>query len=268
MLILLGYFANNASLFTGESTLQYAFFQRICKAIGIHNEVDYGDEDVIYFNNSFDKTLIPIYKGDYDNKIQIGNKAITDRGKLLRLLNILKETDSYKFIIIDLKFDAQDSTEYDDALFESIGSMRNIVFVDHDNLPTRANLLKEKKAKAQYNVTPLITNFSRYKYLYDDGPSIPLFVYDCLNNYKGFKRFGFNPFFIYTDNGRLCQNSIFLTFDYYSFAKSELNKIDDSYYTPLLYENIGEFVERYDNSSDPSEDKMISKIAVSIRLFL
>lgn len=258
VLIVCNYFVNNASLFTGESTYQYAVFQKICSIIGIHDEVDYDDDYIIFFNNSYDKTLIPIYKGDYNNKEIVGNNIITDRNKLLKLLDILQETNSYDFVVIDLKFEAEDSTKYDDALFRTIASMRNVVFVDHENLPKLAYSLKHKTAKAKYDVTPLVTNFARYKYAYDDSPSVPLYIYNKLNPNRNINRYGFYPFYLYFDNGKLCQNSVFLTFDEDDAASSSV-EIEESFFTQFQYENIGEFVNRIENSSFPDEDKQMFK---------
>lgn len=263
VLIICNYFVNNASLFTGESTYQYAFFQHLCTIIGIHDEVNYSIDDIIFFNNSYDKTLIPIYKGDYENKELIGNNVITDRSKLLRLLTILKETNSYDFVVIDLKFDAKDSTEFDTALFRTIASMRNIVFVDYENLPKQAHCLKHKTAKANYEITPLITNFARYKFLYDDAPSVPLYIYNKLNYPHNIKRYGFSPFYIYLDNVKLCQNSLFLTFDFDDNTDSKkysADEIENSFITSFQCENIGEFIKRIDNSCTPEEDKELFKL--------
>lgn len=252
------YFVNNASVFTGESLTQYTIIQYVCDKIGIHKEVNY--EDVFFFNNSYDKTLIPAYKGEYEatRKI-IGYNVITDRHKLLKLLSFLKETDRYKYVIVDIIFDKCDVTEYDDSLVNVIGSMRDVICADcEQSLPYGESLLKErglsqKVAKAYFLITPLKTYFSRYQFSYDEGPSIPLCLYNDLNVENGtIKRYGFSPFNFYLDKGRLCQNALFLTFNTRSIR--EINNLDDefngSFFADIEYENIGEFLDRLNCAPD------------------
>lgn len=249
VLIIINYFINNASLFTGESTYQYAFFQEISSKIGVHKEVNKGN--VIYFNNSFDKTLVPVYKGDYNKKC-IGNTVTTDRAKLIQLLNLFKTTDTYKYVIVDLIFDKRDITEYDDSLFTIIKDMRDIVFVDYDSIAPMAKQMSNKSAKAFYYNTPLITNFSRYQYSYDGSPSIAFQIYKNLYPEHNIKRYGFSPFYFYFDNGKLCQNSVFLTFDNQSISESNnLNINDHTFVSTIEIENIGEFLSRFTESNEP-----------------
>ncbi len=188
VLVVLGYFANNASLFTGENTLQYYVTQKICELLGVHRTVSYGDN--VFFNVAYDKELIPVK----DGVEPLGYRAITDRGTLSRFLELLAETKSYKFLILDLTFDASDKSPHDDRLANAIKQLDNVVFAKKQNRDSNEiNLfpqLDNKSAYANYMAAVGFTNFSRIKYLHGDGVSIPMFVYKSLHNDKPFRKWG------------------------------------------------------------------------------
>lgn len=263
VLVVCNYFVNNASLFTGESVKQYYCFQKICNAFHLKKPVTY--EEAIYFNISYDKDLVPVYEGDFaDSQSYKGTDIITDRGKLLKLLWLLKESDKYKYIILDLTFDdVIDKTQYDDSLFNQIKEMRHIVFIEVDDVQFSRNDLKSKQAKAFYYYTPIETNFARYQFTFDGEPSIATHVYDELNPNKTINKYGFDPLAIYTSDGKLCYNSLFLTFDENSIYNGIHSKnINNNSFDEITVFNLGQyFQENADDLQnsiiDDTEDKFV-----------
>ncbi len=248
ILIVANYFVNNASLFTGESICQYYYTQIICNWFGLHHSVNYGD--AIYFNISYDKQLVPVYKGDYENKVQIGNNIITDRFKLYSFLKLLKKTDKYKYVIIDLTFDdVNEITCYDDSLFNLIGEMRDVVFTKIEDIPVSRKNLETKQARAIYYTTPLETNFVRYQYSFDNEQTLASHVFSAHDSNKRIKRYGFPPFYLYFSNGKLCHNSLFLTFDNHFIGEDpKRQKINETFFSEIEIHNLGDYLSAKDDS--------------------
>lgn len=245
-LLLSCYIVNNFPIFTGESMFQYICYQKICKFLGIHKEVDYGN--VVFFNTSYDNAIIPTY--DYHNTDipePIGNETITDRCKLFKLLKLLHASKSYKFIILDIGFDKKDVSQCDDSLFNQINQMDLIVFGNHENLNLTNKLAgKDRDALVSYYITKSNTNFGRYEYSEDDKRSIPLFVYEHLHPNKKMIRYGYSRFSLFFMDGSLCQNTNFLTFDDFlteNDTAQEQTKLSNNYvsFSDDIY-NIGQYL--------------------------
>lgn len=242
ILIISSYFANNSPLFTGEIVEQYYSTQKVCSWIGIHRSVNYGD--IAYYNVSYDKELIPAK----DKNDTIGYNVITDRHKLTQFLNLLKRSNKYKYIILDLVFDNKDVSKNDSELLKSLEETPRLVFVTDENICTAFPELHYKSANASYYITLLSTSFSRYEFSKGDKLSIPLHVY--LNIHKDdsleWKQWGKGPFALYFLDGHLAQNTNYLTFDNTNFNTksgddSEANK---SYIAN--YVNVGTFLSNED----------------------
>lgn len=243
------YFANNFPLFTGETMLQYVISQQICDILGWHQETSYGD--VVFFNTSYDIDTIPAI--DYHNSEHpevLGVNAITDRKKLSDFLDLLQKSNSYRYLIIDLLFDENDVSQFDDSLYNKIISIRDVVVANDDNVSIASKLRDNKNkidANVSYYVTRANTSFSRYEYTENDERSIPMFVFEKMHPDKRMKRFGYKRFSLYFSNGSLCQNSNFLTFDY--FLTDDVNNSSQSFddendITSLEYENLGVYLNK------------------------
>lgn len=237
------YFANNSPIFLGETTWQFTIIQVLCDKMGISNEVSYGD--AVFYNVGYDKELIPaINEND-----TLGVRVITDRNKLLRFLNILKDTD-YKYIIVDLTFEKNDVGIDDDSLFNLIKDMDNIVVAEHVKIPfARQELIeKGKTGLVTYYSSVFNSNFANYIYSIKDRRSIPLHVYEQINHIK-LNRYGFPPFPIYTLGGKLCQNGIFLKLDY-SLGNSLYSNNSINNITGTDYINLGAFLDNPLNTEE------------------
>ena len=253
-LILISYFVNNSPLFTGESMLQYYGLQKICEKIGIHKTVSYGN--AIYYNMSYDKMLVP----SVDLLDTIGNNCVSDRGKLLRFLQLLDSTNRYKYVIVDLLFDKSERSEYDDALYLQIKKMRNIIIADHLEADHAWPEFQESKKSGfvTFFATTVSTNFGRMEYSNGSKKSLPLTVYENMNPKSTMKKYGFGRLSLYTMGGKLCQNSCFLTFDNNFVKPFKTEKKPDFYVHSKKFINLGLFID------NPTRDVVELKELISI----
>lgn len=251
-LIVIGYFINNSSLFTGEAAFKMYMFEKFSKCFD-NNSNNSVPNDIVYFNIAYDRCLTPVYvNGD-----SIGLTQVTDRHKLNSFLKLIKRYDNYKFVILDVFLDSIDNSCYkNDSLAETLASFDNrIILADRDNATFAYPHLKHLTSKAKYNVTKISKAFSRYKYMYGDEPTIPLCMYYKQNPNSEYKRIGLldwvnispyiqDVFSLYFLDGQLVQNSLFLQFDEYSVAKSQKVMAEDGTILDLYdYYNVGEFVD-------------------------
>ena len=241
LLIVLTYFANNSPLFTGESALQYYVIQSVFDRFTSPKSVDYGE--AVLYDVSFDKMLIPAISDDEKNDT-LGVTAITDRQKLLRFLQLLDKTDKYKHVIVDLVFDVNDRSAYDDSLFYQISKMRDITIANSSNIKIADSTLvtQGKTGTIDYYITNANTNFGRWEYMTNESKSLPLVVYEKINPEKQMKKIGWGRLSYYTIGGRLCQNGCFLTFDK-TYVEPVYEKLPNQIYAIHdHYINLGSFI--------------------------
>ena len=203
LLLTLSYFLNNQPLFTGEDLDQYAWMEWIKDKIGISPDVD--ANAALFVNVAYDKQFVDKYD---DYGMTIGNSDVTDRSKLLAFLKVLKETNSYRYIILDIRFEkGYNVPAVDSLLYSEILSMRNIVIANHSDIELADSSLLKKAAISDYFATITKTNFARYQYNYDGVESVPLYAYHELTG-NTINKHGW----LYTCNSRLCYNSLFVHF--------------------------------------------------------
>ena len=209
-LIVLSYVLNNQSLFTGENLNHYAWVEWAKNKVGLVKLSD--GQDVLFINIAYDKQLTEI-TDEYG--MPVGNTDITDRKKLLSFLQMLQSTDNYKYVFLDVRFEkGYDVPEVDSMLFAEIRNMKNIVMANHSDIEIADSMLLEKVAISDYKATITATNFVRYKYSYNGNPSMPLYAYRDLT-----KRTINSHGLIYTCDGRLCYNSLFVNFPVENFGE-------------------------------------------------
>ena len=210
ILIVLTYILNNQSLFTGEDLDHYAWMEWIKKKVGFAKQFD--NQDVLFVNIAYDKQLI---ERTDEFGMPVGNVDITDRRKLLSFLEMLHSADSYKYIFLDVRFEkGYDVPEVDSTLFAEVRNMRNIVLANHSDIEIADSTLIDKAAISDYKATITATNFVRYKYTYNGNQSMPLYAYSDLTK-RTINRYGL----IYTCDGRLCYNSLFVNFPVENFGE-------------------------------------------------
>lgn len=169
-----------------------------------HDKGEDSDSDFVAVNVAYDKQLADTYD-EYDRFI--GYTPITDRAKLLRLLQIASKSN-YRYIFLDIRFDKGLDTENDSALFALINSMPRIVVSTHrssDDFECNPALSPDKRAYADYRIKRG-NYFSRYEYLQDGNESVALRLYHDLNNGSIEEK----PHY-FTENGSLCYNMQFIS---------------------------------------------------------
>lgn len=162
-------------------------------------------DSVLFINVTYDKELRPITD---KNGIALGYAPVTNRQKLLRLLEYLNKKDDYKYILLDVFFPKRIHTKWDEELFETILSMPRIVIPCHSDEAIADERLMKKAGLADYITTYSESDFVKYPYFTSKQKSIPVKMYEEMTG-RDIKKHG--PF--YTDGCRLVRSSIVLTFD-------------------------------------------------------
>jgi len=218
VLIIISYFYNNLPLFTGENLVELAASEWLKVAFG--KNYDDIQDSVLLINVAYDRQLTGAYISqedkiaDKDSTQTIGTTDITDRDKLYKLLSAL-EGKNYKYIFLDIAFyNNLAPTPYDEKLFKLIERMdRIVVAYDRRNamehgIADSVNLWP-KVGCINYKSTITETNFKRLRLIQGSMASMPLKVYQKLDG-KDVTRHGI----IYTSDGHLCNNSIFVEFPF------------------------------------------------------
>lgn len=219
-LSLLTYFVDNQPLFTGEDLDHHAWMEWVKSKIGLSEKANH--DDVLFVNVAYDKQLTELTD---KFGMPIGNIDITDRSKLLELLEVLHSTEKYKYIFLDVRFEkGYEAPEVDSALFAEIRGMKNIVIANHSDMEIADSGLFEKAAISDYMATITATNFVRYQYSYSGEPTMPLYAYHELTG----KTIN-NHILWYTCNDRLCYNSLFIEFPIEDFEEFD-NQNNKRYY--------------------------------------
>lgn len=158
----------------------------------------------------------------------LGTFPITDRH---RLYEYLKRIDgaNYKSLFIDIRFEQLFATDIDSALFAQIGRMPRVVVATHFDEQYRQidnEDLKRVSAIADYH-NWLNMPFTRYELIQRGVDSAPIVIYNHLtgNHVKRHSIFGIKWLGFYTDEGRLCYNSMFVPFSF--SAQNILAKKED-----------------------------------------
>ena len=207
---LLSYMLNNQTLFPGEDLPRFGLIDFVKHRV--LNNKSATDDKAVFVNVAYDKTLITAYEGDPDTidekSIPKGKIDITDRSKLLEFLQILQKTNTYAYILLDIRFETQYKVpEVDSLLFAQIAQMRDIVVASHTDMEKQESRIAGKMAYNDYPTTLISTNFVRYKYLYADQASMALYAYREITG-KDIRKHAF----WYSSDGKLCYNSLFLDF--------------------------------------------------------
>ncbi len=186
---------NNSPLFTGENLNLYAGLEYLFG----HNETV--NDSVLLINIAYDKQIA----NKKVDGIPVGNTEVTNRESLIKLLNNLKEIpkdNSYRYIFLDVRFEAGNETKFDKELFEEIANTPRLVIANHKDIVLASEKLKNKAAYCDYKITLTSTNFVRYEFLRNEGESMPLRVYRDLYG-DSIRKYGW----FYTCNRGLCQNT-------------------------------------------------------------
>lgn len=167
------------------------------------NENKYIDT-LLFVNVNYDKEMRPVCK----DGIPLGRLPITDRQKLLSMLQYLKQKDDYKYILLDVRFGDDVKTQWDSALFATIESMSRIIIPYHSDMKLADVQLKEKAGLADYYESFWVYGFTKYPYYKKNEKTLPVKMYEDVTG-RSFKKWG--PF--YLDGWRLANGCEFLSLD-------------------------------------------------------
>lgn len=190
------YFMNNCSLLTRENLDLYAGLEYL---FGSDETVN---DSVLLLNIAYDKQIAK----KKVNGITVGNTDVTDRKALIKLLRNLRgmpQDSSYRYIFLDVRFEAGDETVFDSELFKEIESTPRLVIANHNDIVLADEKLMSKAAYSDFLITLTSNNFVRYQYLREEGESMPLRAYRELYG-DSIMRHGW---LFYTCNNGLCQNT-------------------------------------------------------------
>lgn len=191
------------------------------------------DENILPVNISHDKMLVPHYD---QLGMQDGVVAITDRGKLLEFVNILKDAE-YKCLLCDVSFDNGIRTELDDSLFSIFAGMDHVILpmVNENQMP---EMLRSKAAVASYMMLTIKDGFAKYRYLTPEGKD-----HLALRMWKetaapGEERDFRKHWWGYSRNGRLATNSIVVPLNFNMNVDFLRDGSDSDMYKKTVY-NLG-----------------------------
>lgn len=207
------YLLNNLTRFTGEDLEQYALVEWVKDKLGMAEE---SGEQPLYINVAYDKQLVDVYDAD---SLLLGNRDITDRSKLLGLLRQLAETDDYRYIFLDVRFERGYASESDSALFRQIREMPRLVLAHHEGMELQDSSIIGKTGLNDFFSTIISTSFVRYPYLIGDSVTMPLTAYRDIDGGDITRQLGC----FYTDRGRLCHRSLFLRFPIREYTEYDAN---------------------------------------------
>ena len=227
------YFMNNLPLFTRENLDLYVLLD-YCKG------KEYVNDSVLLINIAYDKQIA---QKSIDGVV-VGNTDVTDRKALVELLQNLRGVD-YRYIFLDVRFEASDKTEYDSLLFETIKATDKIVVANHSDITLASDMLKEKAAYSDYMITLTSNNFVRFQYLREEGESMPLRAYRELYN-DSIVKYGW----FYTCNNGLCQNT---------YAVRSMLELENK---PIMSDDGTEIIEPYfENLNDINNREILEILA-------
>lgn len=161
----------------------------------------------LFINVSKDKALIDLEDPDFPGYV-VGNEAITDRAKLVKLLEILIQKPNHKFMVFDI--DLKGKSESDSALAALINKMPNLhvsYHLDDKDKPDYPEMPIKKKLTLS-DIEKVQEQFLKFKIFFNDSiKSTPLVMYETVHK-KKFKK-GYSPLGIhYIDKQPIFNNFI------------------------------------------------------------
>lgn len=166
------------------------------------------NDSILLIDVSYDKTPEEVTD---ELGMPIGHLPITDRRKLLMLLQELKKRNDYKYILLDVFFGQKCTSAEDSALFSTICSMPRIAIPCHSDEPLADTCLNKKAGFADYITTYYENGFVKYPYMSDEGVSLSLKMYEDITG-----RDINQHLLLYNDGWMPVRRSIVLTFDIYA----------------------------------------------------
>lgn len=175
LIVVLSYLWSNKPLPFFDRLDGYYLTQRL-----ILDDFDKDDVESVFFSTEVDKELVSYF----DDKIKVGNIAISSRKQILRLLQMADSCGNYKYIFVDILFDdIQGDSATEAELFSLISKMDRICVVkrldDQRNpIPLRDSRLEKKSAYNEYYLNNMWSDFRHYPFFIKNEKSVPLRMYE------------------------------------------------------------------------------------------
>lgn len=178
----------------GGSLLQDTHLARSLSA-----KVDSLPDDLILINTCYDHSMIPVYD---EIGIECGVLDVTDRGKLVSLLNYLLSENNYRYIVCDISFDKELESPYDSVLYDLLSKLPRCCIPRSSDGSQLNESIIQKSAISEYYTNINNNNFLKYQYLSSHGESMALKMAKEMNGISISK---YGPF--YFEGHKLCINS-------------------------------------------------------------
>lgn len=137
-------------------------------------------EDFAFINTSYDLQLVDRFD---EFGFPVGNRAITDREKLLRLFSAINNGEKKpKYIILDIHF--VDSTEFDTALQKELNVLDNVIVSAHLNEKGELEkpIFNVNHGLSDYVIGSVFDGIYKYQLIYQDSlKQTPLKVFEALH---------------------------------------------------------------------------------------
>ena len=172
-------------------------------------------------------------------KPTLGNVAVTDHSKLLKLLKYL-QGKNYKYIILDIIFDDNIPQECDDSLRLLISQMPRLLIPTPENENFKARSISDKYGEVSYYKSN--HELTKYPYFLDGKKSLPLKMYEELHGHV-VNEHSASFFKWYMDEG-LCTSTIFLTYPF----RPPVSIIDQMTSRDFVINKLGLYLHEEDSS--------------------
>lgn len=195
------------------------------------------EDSVIMIDTHYDQEFVMEHKPVMGKMLPTGKIPATDRQKLLTCLEILKERNDYKYIMLDIFLEKSVSQESDSTLYKTIASMPRIVLAKPQDSPLADSCLRPKAGAVQYSIALWENDFVKYPYFFKGGKSLPLLMYEEItgNSVKSKGSFLW-------DRG-IARRSVILTFENVDLNKRDyLGGVEDYSINNILSETKGKYI--------------------------
>lgn len=176
-----------------------SMLQKIQLFRSLSAKVDSLPEDLVLINTCYDHCMIPVYD---DIGIECGELDITDRSKLLRLLEYLAAEDDYRYVVCDIRFDSKYVSPSDSAFYNLLRRFPRCCIPRSSSEGFLNNTISHLSAISEYDTNIQNNNFLKYQYLTPNGKSIALKMAEDMDSITISK---WGPFFF--EDFKLCINS-------------------------------------------------------------
>lgn len=159
-------------------------------------------DSILFVNICYEKELVDVF--DKDGFLK-GRTAITNRNALYEFLKLLSVRDDYKYILMDIFFNEEYTTQVDSLLFSQICKMDKIVIPKlRSKKLANASALDEKAGYSDYTTSLFGEGFNKYELIVGNEKSMVLAMYEDITGKSIVKK---GPF--YFDGLCLCNRTLF-----------------------------------------------------------